>query len=172
MHPAHNSTTTLSTDDSNCSPANSPPNFPPPVLQHRLLGPSNSSASSKVSNLEPNACDDLYASAKLNNLDLSLDTNKQDAYNKFDEHHNLAGNGSVGNPFLAYSPDDNNRTLDNNTTDDCDNSDNTGLLDSTNADSAVLLPGNNLCDSHNISIASSNSGDAANETEILDISLQ
>ena len=96
------------------------------------MGPrdSNSSAS-KVSNLEPNACDDIYASQKLNNLDLTLDgCSKNDAYNKFDEPKNLLSSGKSfdatalpsTNPFRNFNLD---TTKDNN---DCDTSDNTGLL--------------------------------------------
>ena len=45
-------------------------------------GTTSAATAGKVSNLEPNASDDLYATQKLNNLDLSLDgTGKGESYN-------------------------------------------------------------------------------------------
>lgn len=70
----------------------------------------NSHHNNKVSNLEPNACEDLYANQKLNNLDLSLDgSGKSNAYNKFlvDEPNDFSELGAfrVGASSTAF--DDN-----------------------------------------------------------------
>lgn len=57
--------------------------------ENGFTGLSNGENISKVSNLNAEASDDAYARLKVNNLDVSLDSGKRDAYDKFEDDFNV-----------------------------------------------------------------------------------